>query len=261
MKSYRTRALTKLIALLTCAALASCGTDSGSDSSTDTTSGTDTAQSQEDTTSEDANAPDDAISQDTEGLDSESQDTQDATPNTPDSTDEPDSNNNPDTSDEPDTTDTPDSTDVDADDADSQPDASHPPAGSTCEEAIDITAGGTWADRTTAGVSNDYDARGSVEDCPVATNSGPDEVFLLAPANDTTYDLTVTPTDSSFLPILYIREDCSTEACVDGSKFRASDNSVTLPDITVPGGARYKLIVDTDVLSFGGPYTLDVEIQ
>src|SRR5690606_38333540 len=90
--------------------------------------------------------------------------------------------------------------------------------GKTCETAIDITASGLWDNQTTMGAGDDYNAPIGAENCPAATSTGSDEVFVLAPETTTTYKLTITSQDSAFRPVVYIRDDCTQSACIEGSQ-------------------------------------------
>src|SRR5690606_37751788 len=119
------------------------------------------------------------------------------------------------------------------------------PLGDTCEDAIDLTEGGTVTGSTTD-ATDDYETHFTVFDCPAGLGSGGDRPYLLAPAVDRTYTAVVTPLGEEpieFDPFLYVRVDCAAEACVDGSVTHGAGEAEYLT-FDVTGSTPVFLIVD-----------------
>lgn len=186
----------------------------------------------------------------------------------PDSLDDPDADYDPDSvgedvrepSDivggEDEDTDDEDVVDEDADTVDE--DAGPLPSGNTCEEAIDATDGGEWT-RDTRDADDNYNAPLRADNCPSGELSGNDEVFSLAPDVDTLYDIAMTSLEDHMEPLLYVVENCDTpiSACIDGSKWVNSSNTVTLNNLLVPAGSKYFVIADGQMFE-SGPYRMTI---
>jgi hypothetical protein len=129
----------------------------------------------------------------------------------------------------------------------------------TCATAIDATAGGTWGNQSTSDATDDYDSPVTASNCPSGAVSGKDEVYSLSPAATTTYEVTVTPVGSTFDPFLYVRTDCSQDACLAGTVFNGPGQSETVT-FDVQGGQTAFVIVDGE-LGTEGDYALTVAIQ
>lgn len=128
--------------------------------------------------------------------------------------------------------------------------------GDTCESAIDVTPGGTWADQDTSVWTDDYNSPIGATNCPSGRVTGKDLVYSVNPTVETSYTVTVTPTSRSFDPMIYVRADCAQDACVTGTVLNGpgTPESVTF---TVGAGATNFIIVDGEVVS-SGSYTLEV---
>ncbi|AWV88634.1 hypothetical protein [Bradymonas sediminis] len=239
MTSLRSKTLIRFITIIACATLVGCAADGAVADSVNADAGVDaTAQDTEST--EDTTAPRDTSNlPDTQTPDAHTPDTTSPVPDAGDTATEPDSTSEPDITTEPDT--------------------SQEPTGATCAEAVDVTGGAVLTGRSTAGAGNNYNATG--DNCPYARQSGGDEVFVLAPQSDTTYEILVTPIGTGYLPIVYVRADCNVDACTEGSKFRESNNAVRLTNVLVPGGESHFLIVDGDVTGTDGDYRLEITVQ
>jgi hypothetical protein len=151
-----------------------------------------------------------------------------------------------DTEDGGDTADTADSQDTSEDTTDT----SSANDGDTCEVAIDVTAGGTFADQTTVGFSNDYDASATADNCPAGSASGADIVYVVSPSAETTYTFTVEPQGSTYDPFIYLKSDCSADACLDGTVLNGPGVQESL-EYTVAGGETVYVIVDGELVTEG----------
>ncbi len=165
-----------------------------------------------------------------------------------------------DTSDAGDQEDASDAVDINdtSDPADAADDAAGTASGETCASAIDVTGGGTWDDQTTVGASNDYDSDASAPNCPSGSTSGPDRVYVVAPATTTEYTVTVVPEDD-FDPFIHVRSDCSQQACIVGTVLNGPgvQESVTFE---LQANETGYIIVDGELFD-SGDYTLTVETQ
>lgn len=138
---------------------------------------------------------------------------------------------------------------------DSPPDM---PEGDSCEDAIDVTAGASLTGQTTVGATDDYEASFSGDNCPNARFSGPDRAYVVQPATPTTYTVQVLP-EAGFDPSLYVKVDCSQEACVTGTVLNGEgvQESVTFD---APAGVPTFIIVDGEQFS-EGMFDLNVTIN
>lgn len=138
---------------------------------------------------------------------------------------------------------------------DSPPDL---PQGDTCEDAIDVTAGASLTGQTTVGATDDYEASFSGDNCPNARFSGPDRAYVVQPGTPTTYTVQVLP-EAGFDPSLYVKVDCSQEACVTGTVLNGAgvQESVTFD---APAGVPTFIIVDGEQFS-EGMFDLNVTIN
>lgn len=175
-----------------------------------------------------------------------------------------DANAQPDATSQPDAAGQPDGTDTR--DAAPQPDASDDSGtpqgqpGDTCETAFDATAGGRWEERDTRNAKDDYHVPNNAPNCPTGGNStGRDEVYRVSPAYNTTYKIVVTPLEANFNPFIYVREDCSQDACIDGTKLSGPGQPESLT-IDVPAGATYYIIVDGELVT-SGRYNIDITME
>ncbi len=154
--------------------------------------------------------------------------------------------------------------DVDSDivepDVDSDVDVPEPAlVGDTCADGVNVTVGGTFADQTTTGYSNNYEAGGE-EGCNSAKISGEDRVYLLSPLVDTEYKVIVRP-KGNYNPMLYVRETCESKYCVAGTQFNGAGGIEQLTFLAM-GGKTTFVIVDGEVTSGAshGDFTLEVQI-
>jgi len=150
---------------------------------------------------------------------------------------------------------------VDMAEVDMAPDMGEP-TGDTCDMAIDVTAGVMLTGESTTGLSDDYDSPVTATNCPSGAVTGPDIVYSVSPTAETTYEVTVTPA-GNYDPMIYVREDCAQDACIDGTVFNGAGQAETLT-FTVPANTTYYIIVDGEFISTGddaGDFDLDVVIQ
>jgi hypothetical protein len=147
--------------------------------------------------------------------------------------------------------------DADNDAGDTTPDTTPAPSGETCETAIDVSAGGTWADQSTVGASDDYASDLTAPNCPSGSFSGPDRVYVATPTTTTEYKVTVEPA-IDFDPFIYVRASCSDQACMAGTVLNGTGvpESVTFE---LQANETGHIIVDGE-LGDAGDYTLTVEI-
>lgn len=138
---------------------------------------------------------------------------------------------------------------------DSPPDL---PEGDTCQDAIDVTAGAALTGQTTVGATDDYEASFSGDNCPNARFSGPDRAYVVQPATPTNYTVQVLP-EAGFDPSLYVKVDCSQDACVTGTVLNGEgvQESVTFD---APAGIPTYIIVDGEQFS-EGMFDLNVTIN
>lgn len=136
------------------------------------------------------------------------------------------------------------------------------PDGETCDAAIDATNGLSLTGQTTVGFDDDYDSPIAANNCPSGTITGPDVVYSVSPTQATIYDITVTPM-GNFDVMLYVREDCTMDACIDGTVLNGPGTAENL-EINVPAGATYYIIVDGEFTVGAddeGMYDIDIAVQ
>ncbi|MGM0557730.1 MAG: hypothetical protein ACQEVA_15205 [Myxococcota bacterium] len=131
--------------------------------------------------------------------------------------------------------------------------------GDTCDVAIDVTAGGTFADQTTVGLSDDYSSSVGADNCPSGSVSGPDIVYVVNPSAETTYTFTVEPQGSTYDPFIYLKADCSVDACLDGTVLNGPGVQESV-EYTVGVSETVYVIVDGE-LGSSGAFDLTVETQ
>lgn len=147
-----------------------------------------------------------------------------------------------------------DSSIVDAGDTDAGADASTADAstgddGDTCEGAIDVTEGATLSAQSTMDATDDYGPMGS--GCPAGgAASGRDVVYVVSPAAQTTYRVRVTPTTTTFDPLLYAVRTCGGIGCVAGTTLNDAGEPEEIT-FTVDAGATVYVVVDGELASRG----------
>lgn len=132
--------------------------------------------------------------------------------------------------------------------------------GDTCAMAPDVTAGGSFTGTTDgAGIADDYGPSAG-SGCPSGGNaSGRDVAYRLSPSVTTNYSVTVTPSNSTFDPMLYVQETCGAAACVTGTVLNGPGQPESL-SFTVQAGATVFLIVDGELVT-KGPFSLTVQVN
>lgn len=132
-----------------------------------------------------------------------------------------------------------------------------PVAADTCPMAADVTQGITLAGLTTVGAADDYNAQGT--GCPSGRVTGGDVVFYVAPVVATRYQITVTPTNARYNPMIYVKSDCMANACLDGTVLNGP-GVVERLTLEVPAGQRSYIIIDGDLRSGDAQGSFDLEI-
>ena len=125
--------------------------------------------------------------------------------------------------------------------------------------AVDVTTGGSFPGQSTVGQTDDYSSDPTAENCPSGLASGPDVVYVVSPASETTYEFSVTPADSAFDPFIYLRSDCSQDACLDGTVLNGAGEQESLT-YTVGAGETVFVIVDGELAS-SGDFDFEVATQ
>jgi hypothetical protein len=136
-------------------------------------------------------------------------------------------------------------------------DMGQPLPGDICATALDVTAGIVLDSETTIGYTDDYEATLDDTGCPNGQFSGPDRVYVVNPATQTTYTVTVEP-QGNFNPMIYVREDCAQTECLAGTIFGSAGQNESL-DFDAPAGQDTFIIVDGELLGDdSGDYRLTV---
>ncbi len=139
-------------------------------------------------------------------------------------------------------------------DAGESMDASIQIEGDRCQDALDVTAGVHLTEETTIGMSDDYAPAGPT--CPRGgASSGPDRTYVVRPTEATTYQVRVTPSTSTFDPMLYAMRICG-GGCVAGTVFNGAGEPEEI-EFSVEAGEEVYIIVDGEV-GTAGSYTLEV---
>jgi hypothetical protein len=128
--------------------------------------------------------------------------------------------------------------------------------GDQCANAPDVTTGGVFVG-TTTGQTDDYGPSAGNGCASGGLASGRDVAYLLNPAAETAYTVTVRPLNTTFDPMLYVQAACGANQCVTGTVLNGpgQQESVTF---TVPAGQSVYVIVDGENVS-NGPFELTVE--
>lgn len=125
--------------------------------------------------------------------------------------------------------------------------------GSTCAEALDVTAGVHLTGESTVGATDDYAPSGRT--CPRGAVSGPDRTYVVRPTVATMYRVVVTPSTAAFDPMLYAMRVCG-GGCVAGTVFNGAGEPEEI-EFSVEAGEVVYIIVDGE-LGTAGSYTLEV---
>jgi hypothetical protein len=129
--------------------------------------------------------------------------------------------------------------------------------GDTCEDAIDVTGGGTFTG-TTTGATDDYSVSGP--GCPTGGfASGEDVAYVVRPTAQTTYEIMVTPTEAQFDPMLYAVTTCGGSGCVEGVVLNGPNEPEQIT-LDVAADETVYVVVDGEVTT-DGAYELSVVIQ
>lgn len=132
--------------------------------------------------------------------------------------------------------------------------------GETCAMALDVTAGGTWDNQSTLRANDDYDSGLGNDGCPVGRITGKDLVYSVTPTLLTRYKVTVTPA-AGYNPMIYVKQDCAADACVDGTVLNGPGQPESLSFEALPNQTYY-IIVDGQFGAVGdsdGDFTLLVQ--
>lgn len=137
-------------------------------------------------------------------------------------------------------------------DAGPAPDA----ANTTCQAPVDISAGGTFAGQSTVGATDKLSPP-SGNGCPAGgLNSGPDIIYVVSPPSDTLYEITVTPGNGSFDPMLYAMTSCDFDTgCSAGTILNGPGSS---EQITFTAGSQDVYVVVDGESNSSGPFTMEV---
>ncbi len=134
--------------------------------------------------------------------------------------------------------------------------------GETCDVAIDVTTGGSFADQSTVGAGGFYHPGRNENNCPGSNITGPERVYAVTPAVATTYKITVVP-EGTYNPMIYVRANCAVEsACLGGQRGLGAGRTISTT-FTAPAGVASHIIVDglwEAGAKDAGIYTLNVEI-
>ncbi|TVQ89542.1 MAG: hypothetical protein EA397_14995 [Deltaproteobacteria bacterium] len=132
------------------------------------------------------------------------------------------------------------------------------PTGETCEEAIDVTEGGTFSD-TTVGAGEDHAPPSGCVGGWAST--GPDRAYVLRPSGPLNLEVTVRvdPIDETFDPMIYaFEEDCDAASCLGGTILNGPGVHEELTFIAEAGEETY-FIVDGEMFT-SGAYDLTVSV-
>lgn len=134
--------------------------------------------------------------------------------------------------------------------------------GATCDDAIDVTNGGTFTEQSTIGAGGFYHPGRNEKDCPGSNITGPERVYAVTPAVETQYKITVVP-EGNYNPMIYVRANCAVEsACLGGQRGLGAGRTISTT-FTAPAGVASHIIVDGLWEKSGdkedGIYTLKVE--
>jgi len=112
---------------------------------------------------------------------------------------------------------------------------------------------------TTIGGPENRDPDG--DDCVAGFATGPERVFSFTAPDADDYRVTVTPTNATFDPMIYVQLSCDDSVvCIAGSNLN-DEGTADRTTMTLSAGETALITVDTDLGSDigGGPFTILVE--
>ncbi len=130
------------------------------------------------------------------------------------------------------------------------------PPNDTCGGALAISAGGSVSGDTTSATA-DYNP--SSPTCSPDFATGPDVVYSFTAPSTKAYTIMVSPTNSTYDPVLYVETACpftDSSTCAAGSDSAGAGTSETVT-LNATAGTTYFIVVDGWGQS-AGPYTLSV---
>lgn len=151
------------------------------------------------------------------------------------------------------------STDALLDEEADQPPEPQAQGGDTCDQALDVSAGGVWGAQSTLRAQDDYDSLPFDDGCPAGRGTGRDLTYVLrAPISTASYNITVEPVEPNFDPMIYLRTDCDQSVCLDGTVLNGPGQPERITGLRLERSDVVFVIVDGEALS-NGSFTLTVE--